>query len=144
MRKYGCRAKFTTIVRQFHDGVQDDGKASEAFPVTNGVKQGCVLAPTLFSLMFSAMLSDVFRDSVDGTGIKYRTDGSLFNLKRLRTKTMVKGSIVSDILFADEWALNVASEANRQHSVDKFVEVCNDSALKINTKKTEVMHQPTP
>ena len=34
----------------------------EPFPVTNGVKQGCVMAPTLFSMMFSAMLSDAFED----------------------------------------------------------------------------------
>ena len=48
------------MVRQFHDGmiarVQNDGGFSDPFPVTNGVKQGCVLAPTLFSMMFSAML----------------------------------------------------------------------------------------
>ncbi|BHF84933.1 hypothetical protein SprV_1002808700 [Sparganum proliferum] len=35
---------------------------SEAFVVNNGVKQGCVLAPTLFSLMLSAMLMDAYRD----------------------------------------------------------------------------------
>ncbi len=42
-----------------HDGkVLDDGDESKAFPVTKGVKQGCVLAPTLFSMIFSAMLTD--------------------------------------------------------------------------------------
>ena len=30
--------------------------------MTNRVKQGCVMAPTLFSIMFSAMLTDVFQD----------------------------------------------------------------------------------
>ena len=62
------------------------------FPVTNVVEQGCVLAPTLFSLMYFAMLSHAFRDSVVGIGIKYRTDGSLFNLRRLKAKTKVKAS----------------------------------------------------
>ena len=28
----------------------------------NGVKQGCVLASTLFSMMFSAMLTDALQD----------------------------------------------------------------------------------
>ena len=60
--KFGCPDKFTSIVRQLHDGmvakVLDNGEESEPFPVTNGVKQGCVLAPTLFSLMFSAILTD--------------------------------------------------------------------------------------
>ena len=65
MAKFGCPAKFIAMVRQFHDGmharVQNDGEFSDPFPVTNGVKQGCVLASTLFSMMFSAMLTDAFR-----------------------------------------------------------------------------------
>ena len=60
MAKFGCPA----MVRQFHNGmlakVQNDGEFSDPFPVTNGVKQGCVLASTLFSMMFSAMLTDAF------------------------------------------------------------------------------------
>ena len=64
MAKFGCPTKFITIVRQFHDGilarVQNDGEFSVPFPVTNGVKQGCVLAPTLFSMMLSAMLTVAF------------------------------------------------------------------------------------
>ena len=148
MRKTGCPDKFTTVVRKCHDStlarVQGNGETSEPLPVTNEVKQGYVLAPTLFSLMFSAMLSDVFRDSVVGIGIKYRTDGSLFNLRRLKAKTKVKVSTINDFLFADDCALNAASEANMQHSVDKFVETCNDFGLTISTTKTEVMHQPAP
>ena len=61
MAMFGCPAKFIAMVRQFHDGmlarVQNDGVFSDPFPVTNGVKQGCVLATTLFSMMFSAMLT---------------------------------------------------------------------------------------
>ena len=56
MAKFGCPAKFIATVRQFHDGmlarVQNDGEFSDPFPVTNGVKQGCVLAPTMFSRCF--------------------------------------------------------------------------------------------
>ena len=59
-------AKFIAMVQQFHDGmnlrVLDNGKYSQPFPVTNGVRQGRVLAPTLFSMMFSAMLTDAFHD----------------------------------------------------------------------------------
>ena len=66
MAKFGCPAKFIAMVRQFHDDmlarVQNDGEFSDPFPVTNGVKQGCVLASTLFSMMFSAMLTDAFQD----------------------------------------------------------------------------------
>ena len=64
MAKLGCPTKFIAMFRQFHDGmlarVQNDGEFSDPFTVTNGVKQGCVLAPTLFSMMFSAMLTIAF------------------------------------------------------------------------------------
>ena len=54
-------------MRQFPDRmlarVQGDGKSSQPFPVTIGVKQGCVMAPTLFSKMFSGILTDAFCDS---------------------------------------------------------------------------------
>ena len=64
MAKFGCPTKFIAMVRQLHDGmlarVQNDGEFSDRFTVTNGVKQGCVLAPTLFSMMFFAMLTAVF------------------------------------------------------------------------------------
>ena len=64
MAKLGCPAKFIAVVRQSHDGmlarVQNDGEFSDSFPVTNGVKQDCVLASTLFSMTFSAMLTDAF------------------------------------------------------------------------------------
>ncbi|XP_071509570.1 uncharacterized protein [Diadema antillarum] len=74
MGKFGCPRKFITIVRQFHGGmtakVLDNGELSKTFPVTNGVKQGFVLAPTLFSMTFSAMLSDAFKDCESGINIR--------------------------------------------------------------------------
>ena len=51
------------------------------------MKQGCVLAPTLFSMMFSAMLTDAFRDGDLGVYFRYRTKGRVFNLRRLQAKT---------------------------------------------------------
>ena len=59
MAKFGCPPKFIVMVRQFHDGmlarVQNDGEFSDPFPVTIGVKQGCVLASTLFSMMLQML-----------------------------------------------------------------------------------------
>uniref|UniRef100_A0A8C5PLD5 Reverse transcriptase n=1 Tax=Leptobrachium leishanense TaxID=445787 RepID=A0A8C5PLD5_9ANUR len=148
MSKFGCPDRFILMVRQFHDGmtacVLDDGDASKAFPVTNGVKQGCVLAPTLFSIMFSAMLSEAFQSTSLGVSLRYRTDGKLFNLRRLQAVTKVKDTVLRDFLFADDCALNAASEQEMQASVDKFSAACDNFGLLINTKKTEVMHQPAP
>jgi hypothetical protein len=148
MAKYGCPPKFTSMVKQFHEGMQarvsDNGNFSKPFPVSNGVKQGCVLAPTLFSIMFSAMLTDAFRDGDVGINMKYRTDGKLFNLRRLQAKTKVKSVVVRDFLFADDCALNASSEDDMQKSVDCFSAACASFGLTISTKKTEVLHQPAP
>ena len=65
----------------------EDGDRSEAFQVTNGVKQGYVLVSALFSIMFKAMLSRAFRNCKLGINIKYRTDGKLFNPNRLSAVT---------------------------------------------------------
>ncbi len=98
--------KFITIVQQLHAGmmvkVLDDGDKSEAFPVINGVKQCCVLVPTIFSMVFSAMLTDAFRDCQDGLRIWYR---GLFNLRRLKAVTKVKETTIKELLFADDRAL---------------------------------------
>ena len=124
--------------------VTDDGDSSEPIAVTNGVKQGCVLAPTLFSIMFSAMLSEAFRDADDGITIRYRMDGKLLNLRRLQAKSKVKESTVRDLLFADDCALNASSEPDMQQSMNKFSSACDSFSLTISTKKTEVMFQPAP
>ena len=109
MAKFGCPEKFINIVRLFHDGmearVKDNGEFSEPFPVTNGVKQGCVLAPTLFSMLFSAMLTDAFRDENVGIEFRSRTDGGFHKPQRLRTQSKVMLDILRDLLFADDCAL---------------------------------------
>nr|VZI49546.1 unnamed protein product [Spirometra erinaceieuropaei] len=94
------------MVRQLHDDmiarVTDNGAVSEAFAVTNGVKQGCVLTPTLFSLMFSAMLMDAYRDERPGIRIAYRTDGHLLNHRRMNFQSRVSTATVHELLFADD------------------------------------------
>ena len=143
MSMFGCPERFVKIVRQFHDGmmarVLDDGNASDSFPVTSGVKQGCVLAPTLFSLLFSAMLMDAFRDTSPGIPIRYRCDGKLFNPRRLQAVSKVKDTVIRDLVFADDCALNANNEQEMKLEMDGFSTACD-----ISTKKTEVMHQPAP
>nr|VZI14470.1 unnamed protein product [Spirometra erinaceieuropaei] len=148
MQKFGCPERFTQMVRQLHDGmmarVTDNAAVSEAFAVTKGVKQGCVLAPTLFSLMFSAMLMDAYRDERPGIRIAYRTDGHLLNQRRMHFQSRVSTTTVHELLFADDCALNTASEEEMQRSMDLFSAACENFGLIINTQKTVVMHQTPP
>ena len=149
MEKFGCPAKFITMVRQFHDGMQarglDNGNCSEAFSVTNCVKQGCVLAPPVFSMVVTAVLSNAFYDD-HGTciGCKYKTDGGLCNGSRFQVKSKAEKDLVRDFLFADDCALNDATETKMEQSMTRNAASCRDFGLTISTRKTEVMFQPAP
>ena len=124
MEKFGCPRKCTALVRQLHDGMRatvlDNGDTSDSFPVTNGVKQGCVLTRTLFRMVFAAMLHDASKDNDDGIQLKYRTDEGVFNLRRLKAKTKVKVATLRELLFADDCALNSNTEAEMQQCVNHF------------------------
>ncbi|BHF67757.1 hypothetical protein SprV_0301078600 [Sparganum proliferum] len=124
--------------------VTDNGAVSEAFAVTNGVKQGCVLVPTLFSLMFTAMLMDAYRAERPGIRIAYRTDGHLLNQRRMHFQSRVSTTTVHELPFADDCVLNTTSEEDMQRSMDLFSAACVNFGLVINTQKTVVMHQPPP
>nr|VZI27588.1 unnamed protein product [Spirometra erinaceieuropaei] len=90
------------MVRQFHDGmmarVTDNGAVSEAFAVTNGTRQGCVLAPTLFSLMFSAMPVDAYLDESPGIRITYSVDDQLLNHRRMHFQSRVSTTTFHELL----------------------------------------------
>ena len=111
---------------------------------TNGVKQVCVLAPTLFSMMFSALLMGAFQDSDTGLPIRYRFDGNIFNLRRLQAKTKVQTDVLDEPLYADDMDKNVSSEAKMQKAMDQVSQSCDNYDLTISTKKTEVVYQPAP
>nr|VZI37821.1 unnamed protein product [Spirometra erinaceieuropaei] len=122
--------------------VTDNGAVSKAFAVTKGVKQGCVMAATLFSLMFSVMLMDVYRDERPGIRMAYRTDGHLLNQRRMQFQSRVSIITVHELLF--DCALNTNSEVEMQRSMDLFSTTCENFGLVINTPKKVVMHQPPP
>ena len=148
MAKFGCPAKFIAMVRQFHDGmlarVQNDSEFSDPFTAINGVKQGCVLASTLFSMMFSAMLTDAFQDGDHSIPIKYRFDRKLFNLRRLQAKSKVQTEVLDEFLFADVMAKGAPTEEKMQKGVESISDSCDSYDFTISIKKTEVVYQPAP
>ena len=89
----------------FSKNVSVGGEVSESFNVTNGVKKGCVLAPTLFFIFLSAMLDEAFRDMGDGVYIQSRQSADLFNVAHFRAKTNTSRVLMRELLFADDSAL---------------------------------------
>ena len=121
--------------------VQFDGTNSDPFSIKNGVKQGCVLAPTLFGIFFSLLLKYAFDDSEDGVYIHSRSNGGLFNLARLRSKTKVLKILIRELLFADDAALATHSEEAMQRLISRLAAACNEFGLTISLNNTEIMLQ---
>lgn len=143
--RLGVPPKMLKIIQCFHEGMQArlvNGSEDDQFPVTNGVKQGCVLAPTLFSLLFSAMLLSAFKDSDPGVQITHRTDGGVFNIHRLKAKTKVTKALIRELLYADDCAIVAHSEKDLQSLTDALSAATKHFGLTISIKKTEVMFQP--
>ena len=138
------------MVIQLHENqrgqIRLNGDLSEPFTISNGVKQGCVLAPTLFSIFFSMMLKQATEnlEDEDGVYVRYRLDGSLFNLRRLQAHTKTNERLIRDLLFADDAALVAHTEQALQRLTSCFADASWLFGLEVSLKKLEVLHQPAP
>ena len=145
LNKIGCPPKLLSIIESFHKDMKGvisfDGASSEAFSIKSGVKQGCVLAPTLFGIFFSMLLSYAFKNTTEGVYLHTRSSGKLFNLARLKAKTKVRKVLIREMLFADDAAVISHTEKGLQELIDRFSSACEKFGLAVSIKKTEVMCQ---
>ena len=75
-------------------------------------------------MLFSAMLTDGFRDENVGIEFLSRTDGGFYKPQRLRTQSKVMLDIFRELLFADDCAHCASNEGNMQRVVAMFDEAC--------------------
>ena len=76
--------------------------------------------------------------------IRFRTDGSLFNLARLRAQTKTSMDLVQELLYADDCGIFAHSEDDLQLLMNNFVRASKSFGLTISIQKTEVLYQPVP
>ena len=81
--------------------------------IDDGVKQGDISAPTLFTINFAAVFLEAFFEIPDGIYIRYRTAGKVYNIRRLLAHTKVS-SLLRELLYADYYDIVTHSEDERQ------------------------------
>ena len=121
--------------------IQYEGSMSEPFNIKSGVKQGCVLSPTLFGILFSLLLKHAFGTSTEGVYMHTISDRKLYNIARLRAKTKVRKTTIRDMLFADDAAAAAHTEYDLQQLMDQLSHACCDFGLTISLTKTNVLGQ---
>ena len=71
------------------------GSTTDPFEINHGLKQGCVLTPTLFTLFLTALLSTVSEHLSAGVIIRTRSDGKVFQLARLKAHKLENSAFVN-------------------------------------------------
>ena len=106
MTKFSFPAKSIAMVWQFHDGmlasVQNDGEFSDPFPVINGKAR----LYTSFNTVQYEVFCHAYRcfpGCDNGIPIRYRFDGKVFNLRRLRAKSRVQIKVLDEFLLLMTW-----------------------------------------
>ncbi|VDL96754.1 unnamed protein product [Schistocephalus solidus] len=94
--------------------------------------------------MFSAMPRNAYSDEYPRIRIACRNDEQVLNSWRMQAPTRVPTTIVHDLLFAEDCALNTVTEEYVQRSMDLLAAGSANFGLTISTVKTVVMHQPPP
>lgn len=148
LRKLGCPDHFTSLVESLHSGMQVTvnlkGELSSPFEISNGVKQGCVLAPTLFAIYLTMVLNHAFRDYNEGVFIQTRPGADLFNVNQFKSVNRTKKILIRELMFADDTAFVAHRHHEAQTIITRFADSAKAYGLKINISKTEMMYQPTP
>ena len=112
------------------------GRVSEEFEITTGVRQGDVLAPTLFNLLFDAvMTSTLIRHPDCGVKLLYNLGDELVGSRR-----KMRGSVlIQDLEYADDMAL-VSNSMDALEEVLRSLDfVCSGVGLSISSKKTKIL-----
>ena len=107
-----------------------DGELTSPFEYNSGVKQGCKLAPTLYGIFAAVLLWLAYKDIKHTHSIKvrFRYDGDLFDLRRLKNKTKVLALYIRGAQFADDVAIFSDTPAGLQILLTAY----NDLARKIH------------
>ena len=123
MRKYNINASITRAIENLYDKAQSavlfNGSTGEWFRTTVGVRQGCLLSPTLFNIFLERIMCDALDDH---EGI-----------------VSIGGRLVTNFRFADDLVVNAEDEEAAGALVDRLDTTTTRYKMEIGPDKTKVM-----
>ena len=123
MRKYNISANVVRTIEQLYDkatsAVQMNGSTGEWFRTTVGVRQGCLLSPTLFNIFLERIMSDALEEN----------DG----------KVSIGGRNITNLRFADDIDALAEEEQELEALVESLDKTCTRYKMEISAEKTKLM-----
>ena len=127
LARYGINGPFLSTLQSLYEEyqccVEVNGNCTPWFEVNNGVKQGCILSPSLFNLYINDLLKKLGRL---GFGVHVGCDGREVGVPALA--------------FADDIALVAPTPNALQSMLTTLEEWCMNNGIAINISKTKIMH----
>jgi hypothetical protein len=138
LERFGCPDHFVQVIMNLHCDMKATisswDKLSDPFPVNNGVKQGCVLAPTLFSIYLAAVLEEAFPTTNEGVYIQTWPGANLFKLSLFKARSRCNPVTIRELMFADDTAFVAHSLDDIQTIVTAFSRAATNFGLRINLR----------
>ena len=123
MRKYNISSNIVRTIEQLYDkvtsAVQMNGSIGEWFRTTVGVRQGCLLSPTLFNIFLKRIMSDALEEH----------DG----------KVSIGGRNITNMRFADVIDAVAEQEQEPKVLVESLDKTCTRYKMEISAEKTKLM-----
>ena len=123
LRSLGIPIKLITLIRSFHDAtharVRIEGKLSDPFLYTSGVRQGCVAAPNLFNVAIDHWMRKV-NEMVPNLGVDYH-------------------GAVTDLCYADDVVIFASMFDVIIHALNAMNTQAIPLGLQVNWTKTKML-----
>lgn len=140
LRKYGIPPTLVNIIRSLHEGMKTevtvDGTTTTEIEATNGLKQGCTIAPTLFNLYFNFVIELWYkRSQLFGVEVHYQCGGRLVGKRTWRPLK----TTANELQFADDVALVGLSSEEIERAAQTLDKVASEWGLTLSLPKTKLL-----
>ena len=140
--KVGVPPTMLQIIKSFHDGMKADVRvgatSTDSIEVKNGLRQGCTLAPTLFNIYYSVVVSS-WRDKCPLAGVNVRFKHGRKLVGDRTAKSRLNVVKITESQFADDTATYATSRDAFEHSTTEFVRTAKDWGMTVSIDKTKGM-----
>ena len=123
LENLGIRGNLLNLIKDIYRktkcAVKVDGKITDFFYFTKGVRQGCPLSPLLFNLY----VNDIF---------------DLIDKNTLASPELKEGNPINILMYADDLVMLSQSEDQLQKNMSLLNAYCANWNLEINTKKLKL------